>query len=213
MTELIASRYLVRLIDDDEELLDALGFAIGLHGWKVRNYRSAEQFLEQGDFVSPGCIILDMRMPGKSGSELHEILREDGCPLPVIFLTGHGDMQMAIHAFRGGAYDFLLKPVDPDELMQTIRKAIEKFEEQMRERRRSSPLSRYQTLTDREKVVLEDLQANLSSKEIAEHLGGSSRTIQRHRQNVMKKLGLTRTEEIRDFLQKVRVEQEALLSG
>ncbi|MCG5030744.1 response regulator [Mesosutterella sp. OilRF-GAM-744-9] len=202
------SHYVVRLVDDDEELLDALGFAIRIDGWSVKTYGSADAFLEGDDFDAPGCLVLDVRMPGRSGTELQEILAADGCPLPVIFLTGHGDMRIAIGAFRNGAYDFLLKPVDPGELLAAIGKAVAKHEAALKEREKASALARYRTLTEREKVILRDLQSNLSSKQIAEHLGGSSRTIQRHRQNALRKIGLRRTEDIRGFLEQVRREEE-----
>lgn len=208
MLEYGKSRYIVRLVDDDEELLDALSFAVQMDGWSVKTYGSADAFLEGDDFNAPGCLVLDVRMPGRSGTELQEILAADGCPLPVIFLTGHGDMQMAIGAFRNGAYDFLLKPVDPGELLTAIGKAVAKHEATLKERKKASALSRYRTLTEREKVILRDLQSNLSSKLIAEHLGGSSRTIQRHRQNALRKIGLRRTEDIRAFLEEVKREEE-----
>lgn len=208
MSELHRSQYLIRAVDDDEEHLDALRFALVADGYNVQTYASGQEFMDDYDPNTPGCIILDIRMPELSGTDLQELLNEQHCQIPIIFLTGHGDMNLAIHAFRNGAFDFLQKPVKPEELILTIEKAIDKSDKTYKDWMKTSPLTRFNSLTDRQKLVLKDMQSGLSCRAIAEHLGSSERTIQRHRQNVMHKLGLKKIGEVNDFLKQVRREQE-----
>lgn len=99
------------IVDDNEEFLSDLAFALRLEGWNVSSYDDPIKFLEELNFDSPGCIILDVRMPLLSGDEVQEHLLSKNCPLPVIFLTGHGDLNLAIHTFRRGAFDFIQKPL------------------------------------------------------------------------------------------------------
>lgn len=207
MSELHRSQYLIRAVDDDEEHLDALRFALTAEGYHVQTYDGAQAFLDDFDIDIPGCIILDIRMPELSGTDLQEQLNELHCQIPIIFLTGHGDMNLAIHAFRNGAFDFLQKPVKPEELIFTIDKAIDKSDQAYKDWMKTSALTRFNSLTERQKLVLKDMQSGLSCREIAEHFGSSERTIQRHRQNVMHKLGLRKISEISDFLKLVQKEQ------
>ena len=112
------------IVDDNKEFLRDLEFALRLEGWEVSPYDDPIKFLEELNFDCPGCIILDVRMPILSGDEVQEHLLSKNCPLPVIFLTGHGDMNLAIHTFRHGAFDFIQKPFDPDYLFAAIEKAL-----------------------------------------------------------------------------------------
>ncbi len=203
MTEIRKSDFLVRVVDDDPYMLDALRFSLEVNGWTIRTYTSGVAFLEELDFNQPGCLILDIRMPQLTGIELQEVLEDRNCPLPIIFLSGHGDMDTAIRAFRHGASDFLQKPVDLGELLRSLEKAKVKFEEKLTALEKMSPLARYRQLTDRQKQVLASLATGLDSPAIASQLAISPRTLQRHRQNVMKVLGLKSVAEAKDFLQKV----------
>ena len=203
MTEFRRSDCLIRAVDDDPDILDGLRFLLTANGWRIRTYGSAEAFLEEDDPTVPGCIILDIRMPALSGMELQECLVEQGSSLPVIFLTGHGDMNMAIHAFRNGAFDFLQKPIDPGELLAAIEKSLAKSVAEFERTAAESPEVLYAALTDRQKQVLEDVAHGLEGKLIAEHLGISPRTLQRHRQNVMNKLKLKSPEEAARFLERL----------
>ena len=203
MTEIRKSDFLVHVVDDDLYILDALRFSLEVNGWTICTYTSGVAFLEELDFNQPGCLILDVRMPQLTGIELQEVLEDRNCPLPIIFLSGHGDMNTAIRAFRHGASDFLQKPVDLGELLRSLEKAKVKFEEKLTALEKMSPLARYRQLTERQKQVLEGLATGLDSPAIASQLAISPRTLQRHRQNVMKVLGLKTVAEAKDFLRHV----------
>lgn len=202
------NKYLIRVVDDEKELLEAIEFILNTEGWRVKTYDDPEIFLNELDLSIPGCVILDVKMPQISGPEIQEILNEKGVLLPIIFLTGHGDMNTAIHAFRNGALDFLQKPIDPDELMHAIMKAIDKEEKNIIERTRMSALARYNSLTDQQKRVIEDMALGLEREAISEHLGISLRTLQRHRQYAMKKLGLRNPEDVAGFLEQAKKEEQ-----
>ena len=203
MDRIDPSRYLIRIVDDDEGLLKSIGFSLRIDGWQVKTYLSACDFLEEETFEKPGCVILDVQMPEMTGPQLHEELIETGCSLPVIFLTAHASVNLTIQAFRRGACDFLLKPVDPEELHATILKAIEQDEKQRELSRQNSPKIRFDTLTDREKQISKLIALGLPSSTIGTRLGRSRRTIERHRANILKKLGLHTPEELSDFLRQL----------
>lgn len=203
MLELKKEEYLIRIVDDNKMHLDAIKFALEADDWIVETYLSAEQFLNELDFSIRGCIILDIKMPTLSGPQVQEELNEYNTLLPIIFLSGHGDMDTAIHAFRRGAFDFLQKPVDVKELIKVIKLALEKSDENFRLAYEKSPQALYDSLTDRQKQVLKDLKDNLDSKIIAEKLNISPRTLQRHRQNVLRKLGIRDPKEIKKFLRSI----------
>ena len=193
---------LVRLVDDDDFRESQKAFLTAL-GHQVADWSSAEAFLAEDDLARPGCAVLDLRMPGMTGLDLQRRFVEEGARLPVIFLTGHGDMNMAIHAFRNGAFDFLQKPIDPGELLAAIEKSLAKSVAEFERTAAESPEVLYAALTDRQKQVLEDVAHGLEGKLIAEHLGISPRTLQRHRQNVMNKLKLKSPEEAARFLERL----------
>lgn len=203
MLELKKEEYLIRIVDDNKMHLDAIKFALEADDWIVETYLSAEQFLNELDFSIRGCIILDIKMPTLSGPQVQEELNEYNTLLPIIFLSGHGDMDTAIHAFRRGAFDFLQKPVDVKELIKVITLALEKSDGNFRLAYEKSPQALYDSLTDRQKQVLKDLKDNLDSKIIAEKLNISPRTLQRHRQNVLRKLGIRDPKKIKNFLRSI----------
>lgn len=203
MLELKKEEYLIRVVDDNKLHLDAIKFALEADDWVVETYQSAEEFLNELDFSVRGCILLDIKMPTLTGPQVQEELNEYNSLLPIIFLTGHGDMDTAIHAFRRGAFDFLQKPVDVRSLIEVITSALEKSDEWFRLAYEKSPQTLYDSLTDRQKQVLKDLKDGLDSKVIAEKLNISPRTLQRHRQNVLRKLGLHDPKEIKKFLRSI----------
>ncbi len=200
MTEIRKSDFLVWVVDDDPDILDALRFSLEANGWSIRTYTSTNAFLEEVDMEQPGCIILDIRMPEITGIELQDILLDRNCLLPVIFLTGHGDMNTAIRAFRHGAYDFLQKPASPGELLALLEQTKSRFEEKLSALSQMSPKTRYEQLTERQQQVLASLAAGLDTEAISQQLGISPRTLQRHRQNVMRLLGLKNASEAKAFL-------------
>ena len=192
------------IVDDNEEFLSDLAFALRLEGWNVSSYDDPIKFLEELNFDSPGCIILDVRMPLLSGDEVQEHLLSKNCPLPVIFLTGHGDLNLAIHTFRRGAFDFIQKPFDRDYLLATIEKAVTTREPGFNEWKTEGPKEKFEKLTYRQKQVLTDISKGVPSRFIADHLNISIRTVERHRQNGMRICGVKSTQELIDFLRKVK---------
>lgn len=179
-------------------------FALRLEGWKVSPYDAPTKFLEELNFDCPGCIILDVRMPILSGDEVQEHLLSKNCPLPVIFLTGHGDMNLAIHTFRHGAFDFIQKPFDPDYLFAVIEKAITNRERRFKDWKTEGPKEKFAKLTYRQKQVLTDISKGVPSRFIADHLNISIRTVERHRQNGMRICGVKTTQELIEFLREVK---------
>jgi RNA polymerase sigma factor (sigma-70 family) len=179
----------VFLVDDDDAYRRSLRFLLESSGFAVRDYPSAEAFLRDYRPGTPGCLVLDLRMPGLSGIELQEQLRHDGVELPIIFITGHGDVPVSVQAMKSGALDFLEKPFDDAQLVERIREAFE-LDAQWRERRREREriAERLGRLTRRETEVLSLLVQGLSNKEIAERLEVSHRTVEVHRARIMHKM-------------------------
>lgn len=180
----------VFIVDDDPDICAALGLLLEAEGHAVKTFSSAPAFLEAYEDQWTGCLVLDVRMPGMSGLELQHELQRRGVNLPVIFLTGHGDVPMASRAFRSGAVDFIEKPFRDDVLLERIGDALRQSELQkcrLEAERRAR--RRYEKLTPREKEVLAWVVAGKSNKEIARLLDVSHRTIDVHRSRVMEKLG------------------------
>ena len=190
---------LVRLVDDDLDLLEGLTYMLEEEGWKVRTYPNAESFLELDDKNTPGCIVLDYIMPRVTGVELQQILEKRGFKQPVLFLTAHADLDMAISVFRKGAENLLKKPVDPDELLEAIRKAVERDRRQRGEVKKSA--GRYAALSEREREVIRLVNEGLMNNQIAERLGLSERTVERHRFHAYQKIGISTAKELRRFLE------------
>jgi len=176
---------IVHLIDDDEDFRKSLAFLLGTAGLAVKIYESAAQFLERYDGSLAGCIVSDVRMPGMDGLHFLRRLKEMGVKLPVVIMTGHADVAMAVQAMKAGAVEFIEKPFSDENMLEAIRSAMARSlpgqtvadVEQIR--------SRLATLTAREREVLDALLAGLPNKTIAYDLGGSARMVEVHRANVM----------------------------
>ena len=182
---------IVYVLDDDAVVRRSLVFLFDSAGWQVRPFDSAQAFLDGYDGHQPGCIILDVRMPMMSGLELQQELNARKVALPIIFLTGHGDVGMAVHAMKAGAYDFLEKPYREQTLLDLTKKAVRCCVERCSERARQGMIeSALDALTARERQVVERVAAGKSSKVIARELEISDKTVQVHRQNAMEKLGV-----------------------
>lgn len=180
---------LVHVIDDDDAVRDSLSFLLRTANFKVATHHSATQFLETltRDFV--GCVITDVRMPEMSGIELLRHLRERACNIPVIVMTGHGDIQLAVQAMKAGALDFLEKPFDDERVLAAVRSAIEMTRaDSRRAGLRHEIEARFESLSQRERQVLDGLVAGLPNKTIAYDLGISPRTVEVYRANVMTKM-------------------------
>ncbi|HEX9181397.1 MAG TPA: response regulator [Burkholderiales bacterium] len=181
----------VFIVDDDEAIRDSLAWLLRTRGLTAQAYGSAEEFLDACNRDARGCLVLDMRMPGMSGLELHEKLQQRGCTLPVIFLTGHADVPMAVAAIKRGAFDFVEKPFNDNALVDLIIKGIE-HDTAARARRdeKATVASRLAQLTPRELEVMDLILAGKLNKLIADQLNISMRTVEVHRARVLEKMGV-----------------------
>jgi len=188
----------VALIEDDEAVLDSLGLLLEDRGLSVRRFTSAEVFLaSMRDDEAPGCIVSDVRLPGLSGLELQRALKAEGIDVPVILITGHGDIAMAVTAMKEGAFDFVEKPYDAERLIAGIAKALAAGEElRSREGQRAELLQRLSELSPRQKEVMQLVAEGLSNKQIAHRLGISPRTVENYRAWVMERLGAANVAEL-----------------
>ncbi len=178
-------------VDDDGFMRDLLARVLTNAGMRVTSYGSAAELLGAPDPEPSSVLLLDVKMPGMSGLELHELLMRRGVDLPVVFISGSADLEIAVTAMRNGAVDFIEKPFDADSLVERIRRAGARHAERtLTPRRRPDPLivARFEALTPREREVFDLLVTGLSSKLIARELGGSFRTIEIHRAQVMRKM-------------------------
>jgi FixJ family two-component response regulator len=179
----------VFFVDDDPGIRESLRWLLESVGLRLEAFASAREFLEKFDKNRPGCLILDIRMPGMGGLDLQEHLRAEGCTWPVIILTSHGDIPLTVRAMRSGAIQVFEKPVGDQMLIDEINAALAKDREQRQAQHTSqSVLERYQTLTRRESEVLDHVANGLSSKEIGKLLGVSYKTIEAHRAKIMRKM-------------------------
>jgi len=179
----------VFVVDDDKAVREGIALLVKSVGLKVRCFENAQQFLDACDPSQPGCLVLDVRMPGMSGLELREKLAEHKVTLPVIFLTGHGDVGMGVRAIKNGAVDFIEKPPNDQVLLDSVHKAIELDAAQRRRMaEQKSVAERAAKLTPRERQVMARLVQGKSDKQIAFELGISVRGVAFHRANILEKL-------------------------
>jgi RNA polymerase sigma factor (sigma-70 family) len=179
---------LIHIVDDDASFRTALGHLLSACGYRVSLSCSAEQLLATPIKGEPACILLDVQMADMSGPELQDHLTALGCKLPVIFITGHGDIATSVHAIKNGAEDFLTKPVTKDKLIEAIERALRRYEVTRAQDARVATLhSLLSRLTPREREVFTLLVRGKPHKQIAYALGTSERTIKLHRHNVMQK--------------------------
>jgi two-component system response regulator FixJ len=182
---------LVHLVDDDEAIRRSVGFMLKTSGFQVRTYESGVDFLKSATSLDPGCILLDIRMPGMYGLEVLGALRAKGVSLPVIIMTGHGDVSLAVQAMKAGALDFIEKPFEKAVLLSAIEHGIERLKRSAADVDRADEAAvKLQALTPRERDVLDGLAKGLPNKTIAYDLGISPRTVEIHRANLMTKLGV-----------------------
>lgn len=188
---------IVHVIDDDDAVRDSLSFLLKTAGLEVKTHESAEVFLAALPFVNSGCIITDVRMPNMSGVDLLRRLNELKLALPVIVITGHGDVQLAVEAMKIGATDFIEKPFDDELLLNAVRAALQRWDGKSREiLERNGYVEKLMTLSSRERDVLEGLIAGKPNKVIAFDLGISPRTVEIYRANVMTKTGANSLSEL-----------------
>ncbi|MCZ6915348.1 MAG: response regulator [Gemmatimonadetes bacterium] len=182
-------RSTVFIVDDDRSVRTALARLMRSRKMLAETFASAEEFLDRDPRDAPGCIVLDLKMPGVTGLELQEDLTAAGISLPIVFLTGHGDVPDSVAAMKGGAVDFFEKPVDEDELMDAIKQAVE-WDIRAREKRAEliEVQERLNDLTPRESQVFRGVVQGKLNKQIASGLGMSEKTVKVHRARVMQKM-------------------------
>ena len=194
----------VFIVDDDEAMRDSLAWLLESNGLRVRSFESGEAFLDAWRADMAGCLVLDVRMPGISGLELHEKLQALDSPLPIIFVTGHGDVPMAVSALKKGAADFIEKPFNDKEILRLIEECLAADRAQQSRRRRHAEIARrLAALTPREREVMDLMAAGRLNKQTADDLGISIKTVEVHRARVMDKM------EVRSLAELVQCVMEA----
>ena len=181
---------IVYVVDDDSSVREAIKSLIRSVGLRVETFGTAQGFLKSARPDAPGCVVLDVRLPGLSGLDLQRELAANGINLPVIFITGHGDIPMSVRAMKAGALEFLTKPFRDQDLLDAIQQALERDRGARQQRLETAELrERFDSLTAREREVMGLVVSGLLNKQIAGELGTSEVTIKIHRSQVMKKMG------------------------
>jgi FixJ family two-component response regulator len=181
----------VHVIDDDASWRKSVERLMSAAGYSVALYESAEAFLRKGEIEAPGCILLDVRMPGLSGLQLQQRLVAMRRALPIVFLSGHGDIPLTVLAMKAGAEDFLSKPVDTDVLLGAVAQAVARDRQGRAEREQLAGLrARVDALTPTERKVFDQVVRGKLNKQVAAELGMVERTVKWHRHNIVQKLGL-----------------------
>lgn len=185
----MSARRMVHIVDDEEAIRRSAGFMLKTSGYAVSTYASGDAFLQAAKDAEPGCVLLDVRMPGMDGLEVQQVMAERGIGMPVVVLTGHGDITVAVRAMKGGAVDFIEKPFEKAVLLTAITAAFERLDDvQARAARAVDAAVAIAALTSREQDVLRGMAQGLPNKTIAFDLGISPRTVEVHRANLMAKL-------------------------
>jgi FixJ family two-component response regulator len=195
------------VVDDDESILKAVSRLLRAGGYAVQTFSSAADFLAGLAPEATGCVVVDLRMPGQSGRDLQSVLATADNPLPVIFLTGHGDIPTVTHAMRDGAVDFLTKPVKKENLFAAIERALARDAVEREQRARLRDLrDRFDQMTPREREVLAHVISGKLNKQIAFDLGTSDRTIKAHRASIMDKLNVDSVAELVRLTEQLGIE-------
>jgi len=199
---------IVFIIDDDSLYRASTERLVRSAGFSVESFQSAADFLNSRRPNVPSCLVLDVRLPGSSGLDLQRELAEAGVHLPIIFVTGHGDIPMSVQAMKAGAVEFLTKPFRDQTLLDAIRQAIERDRVARQQRARNADLRRrYESLGPREREVLKCVVSGMLNKQIADELGATERTIKFHRGHIMRKM------QVRSLAELVRMAEALAIGG
>lgn len=197
----------IGLVDDDPAMLRALRRLLTAEGFAVKTWASAHDLLSAMPGALPDCLVLDVQMPGLNGFDLKERLAAGGAAIPVVFLTGQGDIPMAVQAMKGGAVNFLTKPVEDEALLAAVRAAVDIAARQRdSDRQLADARKRFSTLTPREREVLTHIITGRLNKQIAADLGASEQTIKVHRMRVLSKMGVPSVADLVRLAQRLRIE-------
>jgi len=195
------------IVDDDASFLKAVTRLLRAGGYDARTFTSADEFMKNPLADAPGCLIVDLHMPGMNGLDLQDSLAKLGNPLPVIFLTGHGDIPTSVHAIRRGAEDFLTKPVGREKLFEAVQRALARSTRERQAHLKNGELrARYETLTPREREVLAHIVTGQLNKQIAADLDTTERTIKAHRANLTAKLQIQSVAELVRLAQALEIQ-------
>jgi len=195
----------VIVIDDDSDVRDALRRLLRSVGLQARLHGSVPEFLSAGPPAGPACLVLDVRLPGQSGLDLQRELSSSGIRLPIIFITGHGDIAMSVQAMKGGAIEFLTKPFRDQDLLDAVQSGLEQDRRQReRDRAVEQLLSRYSALTPREREVMAAVVAGRLNKQIAADIGVSEVTVKLHRGNLMRKMGASSVAKLTQMAERLK---------
>jgi FixJ family two-component response regulator len=180
---------IIAIVDDDASAREGLQSLIRSAGWRVETFVSAQEFLGRRGAEAPSCLILDLQLPGLSGLDLQQRMAEVGLEIPIVFLTGHGDIPASVQAMKAGAVEFLTKPLDEQKLLQAIQEAIERDRHTRQQHAELRELrERYESLTAREQQVMQEVVSGLLNKQIGAALSITEFTVKIHRGHVMRKM-------------------------
>jgi FixJ family two-component response regulator len=195
---------IVYVVDDDQLVCKATARLLKSVGMQVRTFTSAREFLDAPRDDRPGCLLVDVRMPGLSGLDLQQALRDENVDLPVVFMTGHGDIPMSVRAMKAGAVDFLPKPVNDQDLLDAVGQALDRSVQLRRTHQELAAVrQRIESLSPREREVMELVVAGKLTKQIARRLGIAEPTVKTHRRNVMEKMAAESIAELSRMAEKV----------
>ena len=205
---------LIYIVDDDDAFSRSLSRVVKSIGFDVETFQSAEEFLKRKPYSGPSCLLLDVRMPGLTGPGLQRELAGENIQMPIIFLTGHGNVSTGVEAMKDGAVDFLLKPVEEKKLFKAIDRALDRDTQQKRKQDEHDRISGLLTsLTPREYEILRWIITGMLNKQIAAHLQITERTVKAHRGEIMHKLNIVSVAELVRLTQKVNISPATESSG